>query len=696
MRVVTVNNNTCFKIDEWFPYAEYRPHQREMLDFAQQIGVKGSIGLVDAPTGSGKSSIVAALLSVLEKKKASGEDKKILVAVRTKSQLNTFIKELERIRKEKRSDLTFCSLIGKQDLCLIPCKEDKYEVCKILQHNSREQIQKGIVPDGCKKDHLTNYDFTDEPIFEQTKICPFYFNSREQNDKGQMVFTKELESIADSIIKNTFYPDELVKFCKSENVCPYEVVMAATRNADVIIVNFLHIFNEKLNPGEIPTNSLLLIDEAHNIGNTVQSIQTTDIVKKDYDFIREDITDLLTDCPQLKNHADSILALVEAIELFAHMHVIAKDKNDVFLYENLKEIIFRKCALEKGEFCEDNYSTIYSKLRDDLNIISYEIEARKINSMDLTGNSIQRLQAFMENLERLKSISSFLPVYSIDDQADVKLEIRNIDPSEKIKQVANEYDCCLMVSGTLSPLDVFSQYYFGNEKVETYSVQNAFPKENRRLICIKDVTSAYKKRNCLNNLERTLGCMETFCNMDGNRAIFFPSYEILNIYRTELETRLSNKELFIEPRDSKEAEEVIRKFKSLPEKGKSGLILGVCGGKLCEGIDYPGDMLAGAFVYGLPLAQWNNIQKMINAYYESKYGSDGTFIAYYLPAINKTIQSLGRVIRNKEDKGFLVIADERYSSPLYRNNLSPWMKEEIAYCDSGNFEGYVEDWKRIK
>jgi DNA excision repair protein ERCC-2 len=689
-----MNNNKSSKIDDWFPYSEYRPHQLEMLEIAQKIGLEETIGLIDAPTGSGKSSIVASLLSVLEKKKALGEDKKILVAVRTKSQLNTFINELDRIRKEKRSDLTFCYLVGKQDLCLIPCKEDKYEVCKVLQHNSREIIQKGIVPEGHKEEHSTNYDFTDAPIFEQTKVCPFYLNSRETNDKGQMVFTKELESLANFILKNTLYFDDTVNLCKRENVCPYEAVLAATRNADVIIVNFLHIFNNKLNPGEIPTNSLLLIDEAHNIGNTVQSIQTTDIVKKDFNFIREDIGALLKDHPQLKSHTDNILSLVEAIGLFSHMHVIAKAKNDVFLYENLKEIIFRKCGPEKGEFCEENYLKVYSKLKNDLNIISHEIEARKINSMDLTGNSIQRLQAFMENLERLKSISSFLPVYSIDDKSEVNLEIRNIDPSEKIKQVANEYDCCLMVSGTLSPLEVFSKYYFGNEKVVTHSVPNAFTKENRRLICIKDVTSAYKKRNCLDNLERSLGCMEAFCSIDGNLAIFFPSYEVLNIYRTEIEGRISNKELFIEPRDSKEAEEIIKKFKSLPGEGKSGLILGVCGGKLCEGIDYPGDMLVGAFVYGLPLAQWTNIQKRINSYYESKYGSDGTFIAYDLPAINKTIQSLGRVIRNKDDKGFLVIADKRYMKPIYRNNLSSWMRDEIIYCHSRDFEGYVEDWNR--
>lgn len=65
-------NNPGLSIDDWFPYDEYRPYQREMLEFAQRIGIEGLVGLIDAPTGSGKSSIVTALLTVLEKKKAQG------------------------------------------------------------------------------------------------------------------------------------------------------------------------------------------------------------------------------------------------------------------------------------------------------------------------------------------------------------------------------------------------------------------------------------------------------------------------------------------------------------------------------------------------------------------------------------------------------------------------------------------------
>ena len=45
--------------DAFFPYTEYRPNQRQMLEFAATVARDGGIGMIDAPTGSGKSSVVA-------------------------------------------------------------------------------------------------------------------------------------------------------------------------------------------------------------------------------------------------------------------------------------------------------------------------------------------------------------------------------------------------------------------------------------------------------------------------------------------------------------------------------------------------------------------------------------------------------------------------------------------------------------
>ena len=93
-------------IDTYFPYSEYRPGQRHMLEVAAQVAREGGIAMIDAPTGSGKSSVVALLLAERNKKK-------IVIAVRTVSQLTTFIRELELVRK-KAPHLKAVYLVGKK------------------------------------------------------------------------------------------------------------------------------------------------------------------------------------------------------------------------------------------------------------------------------------------------------------------------------------------------------------------------------------------------------------------------------------------------------------------------------------------------------------------------------------------------------------------------------------------------------
>jgi len=96
-------------IDTFFPYSEYRPGQRHMLEVVAEVARTGGIAMIDAPTGSGKSSVVASLL-------AERKGRKIVIAVRTVSQLTTFIRELELV-KRKQPQLKTVYLVGKGSMC---------------------------------------------------------------------------------------------------------------------------------------------------------------------------------------------------------------------------------------------------------------------------------------------------------------------------------------------------------------------------------------------------------------------------------------------------------------------------------------------------------------------------------------------------------------------------------------------------
>ena len=104
-------------------------------------------------------------------------------------------------------------------------------------------------------------------------------------------------------------------------------------------------------------------------------------------------------------------------------------------------------------------------------------------------------------------------------------------------------------------------------------------------------------------------------------------------------------------------------------------------------------MLTGAMVIGLPLAPWNRVRQMILDYYTRHYGDEGKFLAYFLPALNKVQQSLGRVLRTPEDHGILVFGEKRFLEDQIVHRLPEWMQKEIIPVSIPEFEQQVKGWR---
>jgi DNA excision repair protein ERCC-2 len=95
-------------------------------------------------------------------------------------------------------------------------------------------------------------------------------------------------------------------------------------------------------------------------------------------------------------------------------------------------------------------------------------------------------------------------------------------------------------------------------------------------------------------------------------------------------------------------------------------LFGVQGGVFSEGVDFPGDMLIGAFIVGPALPSFDFEREQIRSYYEKRYGKEHAFnYAYVYPAMAKAIQSAGRVIRSENDRGVIVMLDPRFLQNSY-------------------------------
>ena len=88
------------------------------------------------------------------------------------------------------------------------------------------------------------------------------------------------------------------------------------------------------------------------------------------------------------------------------------------------------------------------------------------------------------------------------------------------------------------------------------------------------------------------------------------------------------------------------------------------GGVFGEGVDLTGDRLIGVGIVGPGLPQVGPRQEQLRDYFEQTRGS-GFDYAYRCPGMNKVLQAAGRVIRTSEDKGVVLLLDDRFARSEY-------------------------------
>jgi len=107
------------------------------------------------------------------------------------------------------------------------------------------------------------------------------------------------------------------------------------------------------------------------------------------------------------------------------------------------------------------------------------------------------------------------------------------------------------------------------------------------------------------------------------------------------------------------------------EPGGAGVGFAVLGGSFAEGIDLPGDRLVGAFIATLGLPQVNPVNEQMKQRMEAAFGA-GYDYTYLFPGLQKVVQAAGRVIRTQEDRGMVMLIDDRFGRPAVRNLLPAW------------------------
>jgi DNA excision repair protein ERCC-2 len=82
-----------------------------------------------------------------------------------------------------------------------------------------------------------------------------------------------------------------------------------------------------------------------------------------------------------------------------------------------------------------------------------------------------------------------------------------------------------------------------------------------------------------------------------------------------------------------------------------------------------------AIIVGVPYARPTPSMESLIGYYDRRFDNKGREYAYVLPAMTRAIQAAGRPVRKLDDKGAIVLLDQRFASPYLKRFLPSWLAE---------------------
>jgi DNA excision repair protein ERCC-2 len=437
-------------------------------------------------------------------------------------------------------------------------------------------------------------------------------------------------------------------------VCPFELQLEAIDEADVVICDYNYVFGHQSILGKISSCGLeqsgkpnLVIDEAHNLpsrtmGNFSPTLSTTFL-----ESLREDIKKLPK---KFRKDAEDLLdGCIQTVER------ITPDKKET-----------KNISLNAEDFIamnEELKGFLSAYLDSDV-----EIKAKDV---------VLRLVFYWgEFHDILLSIGNGRKEFFMTGQNDGRgrmVKITCCDASELIKERYTLFQNHVLFSATLKPFSYYSRLSgLSEEELLVEEFQSPFAEDKRKILIIPQISTRFSVRE--RNYPKVAEAIAKIMSLrSGNYLAFFPSFEFMEQVSKHFlppsGTRLLKQKRFMRN------EEVDATLDLLKNGTTPVVLFAVQGGTFSEGVDYVGDMVIGAFVIGPPLPSFDFEREKMKEYYEEQYQA-GFNYAYTYPAMARAVQSAGRVIRSENDRGIIVLMDDRFLEKNYFESLpQDWFSE---------------------
>ncbi|WP_029326303.1 ATP-dependent DNA helicase [Bacillus sp. m3-13] len=550
------------------------------------------------------------------------------------------------IREEKRVFAKAATGIGKTIATIFPSvislqegKQEKimYLTAKTVTKMVAEDSFRLLIENGLEIKVVTitakeKICFQEETIC-QKEFCPF----------ADGYYDRLKEGIKDILDNERLMDRKIIElYAKKHQLCPFEFSLDLAMFADVVICDYNYFFDPKVRLqrwGDFHKETILLIDEAHNLVDRSREMLSASLSKSVFLQVSREIKGLDREVYlKLKAVNDTLLKWKK--ELLKTNEFVFDDKPPL-LIEVLEEAV---------EACEQWL------LRNPSGMAHQEIlEAY------FAGQDFLRIAKVYNDLYK-----TIVTIY----KSEVTVKLACMDSSAAIMDSTSKAVATVFFSATLHPLGYFQTVLGGEEHDYYISINTPFHQDQIKVYA-KNISTKYQDRqNSIQPIAEAI--REVFHSEKGNFLVFFPSYEYLSLVFEAYEqfaVEDSIETLVQQPvMTEAEREQFLDRFN--PDREGTFLAFAVLGGIFSEGIDLKGNRLNGVGIIGVGLPRLSLERNVMKEHFQ-KQGQNGFDFAYVYPGMNKVQQAGGRLIRSEQDTGFLLLVDDRYFYPKYRELLPP-------------------------
>ena len=638
-----------------FPYP-YREGQRKLVGDVYRTIRRGKNLFLQAPTGVGKT-----ISTIFPAVKAVGEELADRIFYLTAKTITaTVAKETFGLLREQGYQAKIIQLTAKEKLCL--CGNTAIEQEAADQDNPYPdfpQIKLECNPQNCPyaKGH---FERVNDAVFELLRASD--------------LFTRE----------------EILAQARKHRVCPFELSLDVATWCDNILCDYNYVFDPNVYLKRFFQDSskekyLFLVDEAHNLVDRSREMYSATLYKED------------------------ILAVKKIMK--PHNQAIARTLDKC-----------NKAMLDFKRECE-NYSVCES-----VGVLTFYL-MRLVSQMEEFFEKPREFPDKKTVLDFYFELRNFVNIYDLVDenyviydemQEDGRFMIKLfcVDPSKNLQKCIDKSVSTIFFSATLLPINYYKRLLSTKEDNYAIYAQSTFDETQRLLAFGRDVSTKYTRRGPAEYEKIARYIRAAIRSKKGNYMVFFPSYKMMqDVYdvfvRVERESDTRNgvavsdeqniaeesleESLTIIMQHSNMNEAEREEFLQAFEQEDGGTLVAFCvmGGIFGEGIDLKNDRLIGAVIVGTGLPQISNEREILKQYYD-KQGLSGFDYAFRYPGINKVLQAAGRVIRTQEDRGIIVLLDERFLQSDY-NALYPreWKNRIVGNVETVDAE-ICKFWENTK